>query len=77
MDATAKQGFGAATATIGSACILGWIAVTAITGTNRQLLPVTGLGLITAGGTLLTAGRIQEKKESEAYANEIWELISR
>ena len=76
-SATDKQGFGAAMAAVGSATILGWIACTAIDGINRQSLAATGLGLTLAGGTILTAGRIQEKKESEEYANQIWELISR
>ena len=63
MTATQKQGFGAATATVGSAIILGWIAVAGATGINRAFLPITGLSLISAGGAFLTAGRIQEQKE--------------
>jgi len=63
MTSTNKQGLGAAIAAIGSGTLLGWIAVTGLTGTNHQALAATGLGLTLSGGALLTAGRIQEKNE--------------
>ena len=63
VNSTAKQGLGAAIAAIGSGTILGWIAVTGITGINNEALAATGLGLTLSGGALLTAGRIQEKNE--------------
>ena len=74
MTSTNKQGLGAAIGAIGSGTILGWIAITGITGLNNEALAATGLGLTLSGGALLTAGRIQERNENRAYADEIWQL---
>ena len=74
--ATTKQGIGASAAAIGAGTILGWIAVIGLTGQNSQTLAATGLGLTLSGGALLTAGKIQEQRETRAFADEIWHLIN-